>query len=103
MKKLSTSEEGIVVCSIISLIAGFLLGQISKRRATFFLGALLFLTSCGGGSVYWRETRHTATGRVSYLRPGWPADHRCSTYYSSQPVKSSTVRRLHFYRPTKKN
>jgi len=61
-----------------------------------FILALLCLCSCSTGGWYWREARHTATGRMSYVRPGWPCDHKCSTYYSSQPIKQSTVRRLHF-------
>lgn len=63
---------------------------------------LLLLSSCSSGGWYWHATRRTATGKVSYVKPGWPKDHSCSTYYSSQPVKQSTVRRLHFYRNHKR-
>lgn len=66
------------------------------------LFAMMLLCSCSTGGWYWHETRHTATGKVSYVRPGWPKDHSCSTYYSSQPVKSATIRRLHFHRNHKR-
>jgi|SRR6185503_1011591 len=47
---------------------------------------------------HWREVNRRGIERYEYNRPGWPAQVGCSTYYTNQPVKSSSMRRLHFYR-----
>lgn len=52
-------------------------------------------------SPYWRVTRRTASGKHSYRRAAWPREHACAGMYSRLPVKDRTVRRYHFYRPTR--
>jgi hypothetical protein len=43
---------------------------------------------------YWRETTTRGIERYQHNRPGWPYEHGCSGYYTSQPIKSSTLRAL---------
>jgi hypothetical protein len=63
---------------------------------------LLLLQSCAStGSYYWNETRSTGLETYTYKRAGWPYDYSCSTYQSSRPMKSSTVRRYYFHRNRK--
>jgi hypothetical protein len=61
---------------------------------------LLFLCSCSPG-IYWDQTRNTGIEKYHYKSPGWPYDHKCSAYFTTQPVKHSTWRTLHYWKPTK--
>ena len=69
---------------------------------TVLIVALLIILSSCTNTVYWRETRRGGIERYQWNRPGWPREHGCSTYYTRQPVKQSTMRKLYFYRTPKK-
>ncbi len=47
---------------------------------------------------YWREVNKRGIERYQYNRPGWPYESGCSVYYTNQPIKSSTLRMLHWAR-----
>lgn len=64
-----------------------------------FLLTLFFLFSCGTHNVHWRMTNNRGIERYQYNARVFPIDHTCSTYDNGrQPIKSSTVRKLHFAR-----
>lgn len=64
------------------------------KKITVLLALLALLASCSG--VHWYDYKHTATGRYGYMKPGWPADRACAGMNHRNPVKTVTVRRLHW-------
>lgn len=70
--------------------------KIIVRLLLLVVLALLFsmLFSCSG--TYWYETRRTATGKHGYAVWVWGTNSQCAGMHSRNPVKSATIRRLHF-------
>jgi hypothetical protein len=56
---------------------------------------IVLLSSCNT-TAYWRETRKTGIERYGWNRAAWPRHSGCSAYYTSRPIKYSTMRRLHY-------
>lgn len=54
---------------------------------------VVLLSSCS--SVYWENTKHTASGRHTYFEPGWGYYSTCKSY-SQQPIKPMTFKRYSY-------
>jgi len=61
----------------------------------------LALASCSRGNWYYSQTRKHGIEKYHTLKPGWPRNNACNTYYSSRPIKESTLRKQFFWRRTK--
>jgi hypothetical protein len=67
------------------------------KKLFIIIVALMFM-SCSRGNWYWSETRHSGIEKYHTLKPGWPRKSGCTTYYSSRPIKETTLRKYFFYR-----
>lgn len=68
---------------------------LSILKRLYIIPLVVMLMSCS--SVYWENSRHTASGKHTYFEQGWGYRANCVTY-SQQPIKSMTFKRYSYWR-----
>lgn len=75
---------------------------VRYKGVTFLAFVIMFVlvsvcSSCHRGP-YFRTQRKGGIEKYYYNKRVWPADATCAAYSSTQPIKTSTVRRQQYHR-----
>lgn len=74
--------------------------KIYLKKVLIMIVLICSLSACASsGNWYWTAKHHNGVEKTTHLVPGWPSDYKCSAYRSRRPVKISTVRRYHHWKP----
>lgn len=72
-----------------------IIANVSWKSITIIF-ILITISSCSS-SIYWEDSKRTASGRHTFYKAGWPYSSSC-TVYSQQPIKTMTFKRYSYWR-----